>query len=553
MDALKERDFKKPIIFTKVFNTSSLAIVDNESNIFYLDIDTFDVKNSFSINIKHQRYSTNIVGFSSDGNDFISLSSDNKSATIINTQTKQTKQIANRHHGEISCLAIDPKNRYIFTAGEDGKIFALDIKSDKIAFNLPVHVDTVNDIAFSENGQWVATASYDKKISLYNIAMMKPRFRLKAHQAAVLKLHFLSDYRLFSIDKDSVGIIWNMHDSKIIKRVEGIHDDVVQITTNGDGTLLFLGTKLGYVLVYDLNTYELIDRRFIKLSHTISSLSFNKKSDYLIVGTDIGKLYLYDIYNGQEYIKELLLNKKYKEVEEFIKEKQLLKYTDAYQSIVLLWEKTLKLATNFLGKNEKEKAMQVFAPFMSIASKKQSVEKLLVEYEEFDKFILFVSQAKYSLAYSLVNKHPIYKETNVYKSMELQWKKDFLHAQKTLVKTKSPERVREILSPYRGVSEKTKLIQDLLLNANVYERFKALLVKKDYKACFELVKLHSFLKEYKEYYMLENELDNIYIQSQKLLQKGNKHTALKLLQILLDFEDFKEDAKDMIIEIQDNL
>jgi len=553
MKALKEIDFKKPIIFIKVLDHATLAVVDNESKISYLNLNTFDIKDYLSANIKHERYSTKVVGFSSDGDSFVSLGSDNKTISLIDTKTKKIKQIQNRHQGEISCIAIEPKNRYIFTAGEDGKIFALDLETDKIAFNLPVHVDTVNDIAFSCNSQWVATASYDKKISLYNIAMMKPRFRLKAHQSPVCKVYFLSEYRLFSIDKSSVGIVWDMHNSKIIKRVEGIHDDVLQITTNTERTLLFLGTKLGYVLVYDLNTYELIDRRFIKISDTITAMSFYGENNSLIIGTESGQVLSYDIYDGERHITELLQDKKYKEVDELVKEKQLLKYTPAYQTIVTLWEKTLKVAKDFLGKNEKEKAKQIFGQFMSIPSRRQSVDKLFEEYEEFEKFMVLVSSAKYSLAYSLVNKHPIYKETLVYKSMELNWKKDFLLAQKTLSKTKSAEKVKDILAPYRGVSEKTKLIQDLLMNATVYERFKTSFVKKDYRLCFELIKQHQFLKEYKEFQLLQNEADNIYIQSQKLLQKGDKHTALKLLQILLEFEDFKEDAKDMIIEIQDNL
>jgi hypothetical protein len=382
---------------------------------------------------------------------------------------------------------------------------------------------------------------------------MKPRFRLKAHHAPVCKVHFLSDYRLFSIDKDSVGIIWNMHNSKIIKRVEGIHDDVERIITNDEGTLLFLGTKLGYILVYDLKTYELIDRRFIKLNEAITSLSFIAKKNALVLGTKSGMLRMYDIYDGESKIKELLLDKNYKEVELFVKDKQLLKYTPTYQSIVTLWEKTLKVAKDFLGKNDRAKALQIFAPFMSIPSKKQAVEKLLEEYQEFEKFMMFVSTSKYSLAYSLANKYPIYKETLVYKSMETRWKKSFLLAQKILLQTKSIDKVKEIFAPYRGISEKTKLIQGLLMNASVHNRFKSTLIKKDYRSCFLLIKQHSFLKEYKEYDILQSEADNIYIQSQKFLQSNEKLKALKLLRILLDFEDFADDAKDMIVEIEDSL
>lgn len=553
MDAVKTIELSKPVIFTKILDTSTLVVIDNDTDVFYFDSKTLQQKSYFQANIHHERYSTKVVGLSSDASNFISLSSDCKSSTLFNINKKSNLEIESRHIGEISCIAIEPKNRYIFTGGEDGKTFAIDIDTNKLAFHLPVHVDTVNDIAFSSNAQWVATAAYDKKISLYNIAMMKPKFRLKAHHAPVLKLHFLSDYRLFSVDKESVGIIWNMHDSKIIKRVEGIHDDVLQITTNGEGTLLFLGTKLGYVLVYDLNTYELIDRRFIKLKDTITAMSFDAKNDYLVVATKSGNIYLYDIYNGRHHIDKLLQEKKYKEIEEFVKERQLLKYTSSYQKLVTLWDKIVKSAKDFLGKGDKAKALQIFEKFISIPSKKQAIDKLLEEYSEFEKFMFFVAKAKYSLAYSLVNKHPLYKETIVYKSMESKWKKDFLLAQKVFLKTKSHDKVKEILAPYRGVSEKTKLIQDLLMNASVYERFIKELKMKEYRLCFELVKQHQFLKEYKEYDFLQNEADNIYIKSQKLLQKGEKHSALKLLRVLLDFEEFREDVKYMIIEIEDNL
>ena len=59
-----------------------------------------------------------------------------------------------RHQGAISCVGIDPKSRYVFSGGEDGKTFVLDIKSGKLAFTLPGHVDTINDIAFSYNMYW---------------------------------------------------------------------------------------------------------------------------------------------------------------------------------------------------------------------------------------------------------------------------------------------------------------------------------------------------------------------------------------------------------------
>ena len=63
----------------------------------------------------------------------------------------------------------------MFSCGEDGLTFGVDIKSAQLAFTLPRHIDTINDIAFSKSGQWVATASYDKNIAIFNLITMTPK------------------------------------------------------------------------------------------------------------------------------------------------------------------------------------------------------------------------------------------------------------------------------------------------------------------------------------------------------------------------------------------
>lgn len=550
MKEAKKSNFDEAIIYTQILNEKTLLVVDAFTTIRYLNIENLAVKYESKMAILHPRYNTKVISFSSDGSYFASISQDARESRLYETKSQKNVATVDRHQGEVFCIGIDPKDRYMFSCGEDGMVFGLDIKSAQLAFTLPRHTDYVNDIAFSSDGQLVATASYDKNISLFNLTIMAPKGKLRAHSVPVLKVEFLSKNRLFSIDKNSSAIIWDVIGLKVITRLKGIHDDISEVVVGNDNTLLFLGTKLGYVLVYDLSTYEQISRRYIKLNNMITALNFDENNKHLIVGTDNGELLFYNIFEGEDDLERLLHEKKYNLMYECMEKNPLLKYTKYSQIVDALWKKTVQKAKEFLEKSDKGRAIKLFENFIAIPAKKQLMQKLIEEYAEYDKFLVLIKNKKIALAYALANVHPLYKETKVYKEMEVEWENSFALAQRYLLDQKLSYKAQEILAPYRGISEKTKLIQDLVLNVHVYKRFKDSIGQKEFKLSFELVKQNPFLKEYPEYKALMKYSDTLYMKAQLLLGNGDTHAAIKIFRILLDFDEFKDEAKETISDIE---
>lgn len=550
MKVLKTKTFDKAIILIKILEDGRLLVVDSATTVRYLDREELEIIDGFKGKIEHERYKTNVVAFSNNGHFFAAMSSDAKEAKLYNVTTKKAVAKANRHQGEVSCVGIDPNTRFMFSGGDDGKTFAIDITSGKLAFTLPVHVDTINDIAFSDNGQWIATASYDRKISLFNLPMMTPKEKLKAHAAPVMKLQFLKNHRLVSIDKNATVIIWDTYKSKIIARLQGVHDDVLQVTKSSDDKFLFLGTALGHVIVYETEHYKQLARSYIKLTSPITALAFDDENEHLIIGTEEGDIQFYDIYEGGAYLKTLIQKKQYDEVEKYVDLNPLLAYTNIYSIVDDIWEKTVQQAKIFLEKGQKENAIKIFTPFKNIPAKNKIMQKTIMEYDGFDKFVDLAKQGKLALAYSLANAHPMYKETRVYAALEKQWKKAFAVAQKYSLDPKGKEKAKEILAPYRGISEKTVHIQELFLQSDVYRRFKIAMGQKDFKITFELIKQHSFLRQFPEYESLMSYADNLYMQSQKFIADGDVHSAIKLLRILVDFTDFTEEVRELMHEIE---
>jgi len=550
MNPVKNINFDEAVIYLQLLKERTLLVVDAFTTLKYLDIQTLKIKNEVKMANLHSRYSTDVVAFSTTAEHLALISPNAKESRLYETKSKKLIATVDRHQGEVSCVGIDPKDRYMFSSADDGLTFGVDIKSAKLAFTLPRHIDTVNDIAFSENGQLVATASFDKNIFIFNLGTMAEKTKLKAHSAPVIKLQFLRDNRLFSIDQKGSAIIWDIDSSKVITRLKDIHDDITQVRVDNENRFLFLGTKLGYILVYDLKSYEQISPKYIKLKAKITALNFDEIDKQLIIATDSGEVLFYNIFENEDHLNELLRDKKYYLMQVCMDENPLLKYTKSSQIFDALWARTLQKAKEFLENRQQAKAIKLFENFKQIPKKKQIMNNLIQEYEEYDKFLGFISQKKLTLAYGLADAHPVYKESRAYLSMELQWKKTFALAQKYLLSPKTNEMAEEVLAPYRGISEKSKLIQDLLLNAQLHKRFRIAIGQKDFKSSFELVKQHPFLKECSEYKTLMKFADSLYIKAQTFVNSDDTHAAIKIFRTLLEFDDFKDEAKETILEIQ---
>ncbi|SFV68835.1 WD-40 repeat protein [hydrothermal vent metagenome] len=550
MKVVCSKSIAKPVILMKILDNNDLVVIDVDTTVRFFAKKDLKLKGGFKVGIKHKYYKTPVVAFSNDGKYFATLSKDARESRLFNTQTKKKIATINRHQGEVSCVGIDPLSRYMFSCGDDGKTFAIDVESGKLIFTLPPHADTINDIAFSRNGNWVAVASYDRKISLFSLVSMEAKEKLKAHSAPVMHLKFFQNNKLLSIDKNSSAIIWNVYSRKIVQRLQGIHDDITAITTDLKEQFLFLGTKLGYVLVYDLHTYELLSSKYIKITSPVTKMEFDGENDILILATEDGFIAYYYIYEGIDALKNLLQEKKFALINKVVETNPLLQYTEVYAILTHFWEKSLEKGKMALQRGDKKRAELIFNQFKHLPEKNRIIQKLMKEYEEFQKFVQFAKEGKLSLAYGLANRFPSYKESSVYKSLEDHWKKALAQAQKYVLNPKTVDMAKEILSPYRGMSEKTKFIQEVLSKANVYKRFRDAMAKKDFKVCSELIKQNPYLRELPEYESLMKFADSLYIKSQKYIQEGDIYSAIKILRTLQDFEEFKDEAHNFMIELE---
>ena len=544
------KNYNEPIILIKKLDDGNLVVIDSHSTIRFVEPDALKTVDGFKAKIEHKRYKNRVIDFTTNRKFFASLTADAKETRLYSLVTKKAIAKISRHQGEVSCIGIDPKNRYLFSCGDDGKSFGMDMQSGKLALTLPYHPDTVNDIVFNKTGQWVATCSYDRKVSVYNLDMMQPLGKLRGHSKPVMKAAFISKNRLVSVDKDASAIVWNLFDQSIITRLGGIHDDVTAVAAEPDGKFLFFGTKLGYIIVFDIENYELIDRSYMKFGSTVTSLCFDEEGDFLYVGTEGGDLYKYYIYEGIDVIKYLIQKRDFKNVEEHLEDNPILRFTEIYNVLEAIWEKTLTKARRLFESEKKEEALKLLEPYRQIPSKNSVINKLVEQYGSFKQFYDLVANGKYALAYSLADQNPVYKESNLFKQLEDKWRKTFKEAQKLSLDPRRVDEARKLLMPFRGISEKAKAIQEMFVQSDVYNRFKIALGEKNFNQVYVFLDKHPFLKNFPEYHAMMEYAQKLYDKAMEHLRKNDLIAALKYLRLVSEFKEYSEKVKMLIEDIE---
>jgi len=106
------------------------------------------------------------------------------------------------------------------------------------------HMQLINVVAFSPDGRFIASASFDKSVRLWNGITGKFIARLAGHVEAVYQVCWSADSRLLvSASKDSTVKLWDSHTKKLKFDLPGHADEVYAVDWSPDGERVASGSK----------------------------------------------------------------------------------------------------------------------------------------------------------------------------------------------------------------------------------------------------------------------------------------------------------------------
>jgi WD40 repeat protein len=172
--------------------------------------------------LKGHTDSVNSIAITPDGQSIVS-GSDDKTIKLWNIKTGECLQTLNDLR--VKLIAITPDGRFIVTSGSgfwNYNIRIWNINTGECIKTLGGHLNFVESIAISPNGQKIVSGSLDYTIKIWNINTGKCIKTLKGHYWEVTSIAITPDNQFIVSGSDNCIIkIWNINTGECIKTLKG--------------------------------------------------------------------------------------------------------------------------------------------------------------------------------------------------------------------------------------------------------------------------------------------------------------------------------------------
>ena len=166
------------------------------------------------------------IQFSPDGQHIAAAGRNNgKNNTVeiwrVDSGEKQHQLVG--HNKVIRTVAFSADGEMIATSGSDRTIRVWSVGSGELAFVMNgqegVHSDRIQSLSISHDGQWLAAASYDHTVSVWNLSEKKLHTRLTDFSGRVTAVQFSPDGHLATASADHAVKLWRISDGSLMKEL----------------------------------------------------------------------------------------------------------------------------------------------------------------------------------------------------------------------------------------------------------------------------------------------------------------------------------------------
>jgi len=521
-----------------------IYILDNKFNLFIYANDTFSLIEKHSLlNSKEDKYLVEKTACISKNLDFYhSLTKSNSGVTFnINNNKVQQNDLIELNEKNVSYCQFSPDSKLLLVGGEDGKVYFYSIKLKRSLFSLKARPDYISCSSFSNNNKLVCIGAYDNEIVIYDIDKQKLISKVAISDTIEDIVFTNNDDYIIGITRDKKIFSYDIK-SKILKYVDMEFEEWPTSLECIGNNHIIVGTKGDNLYLFSISDLMLLQKF---QTNNLSVNTFKIYENNLYIAYTNGELKIVDIDFLHSEFELHIKTANYTEATELIEKNIFLITKEIAKEYDVAWPETLEQAKKLLFDKDIEEAKILVEPFFWDSKKREEFTFLQLNVNDHKLFEDLIQRDKDVLAFKLADDKEYLKTTKSYKAIEKNFNKVWRNAKNLFSQeTKESElNAKKLISPYLVIKSKEKMINNLFLNHKAFVRSYKLAKARNFKLYFILLSKNEFLKNEDIYEKILEIGNQIYNQLLHNAQQANSYDkAIEIAKYLQDFTPFYEKA-----------
>jgi WD40 repeat protein len=177
------------------------------------------------------------------------------------------------HSDSVWSVAYSPDGQTLASGSWDKTIKLWNVKTGNLLQTLTGHSDQVRSVAYSPDGQTLASGSSDKTIKLWNVRTGNLLQTLTGHSDSVWLAYSPDGQTLASGSWDNTIKIWDVKTGNLLQTLTGHSDSVYSVAYSPDGQTLASGSSDNTIKLWNVKTGNLL-QTVTGHSHSVRSVAY---------------------------------------------------------------------------------------------------------------------------------------------------------------------------------------------------------------------------------------------------------------------------------------